>query len=220
MRTRKVDKEVKSIQECKGERSYRISTCEIGKQPKRALELSEAMQRQDVVHNFISCNALISTCEKGRQSEKAVEVFEAMQRQDMLPHVSTYISLICAYEKSNSPERAWEVLEAMQRQRVVPDVIAFSALFPLQHPWEPQCERTELRSVARSALGTMEEIKKLLLSFIGKMVVTMGFFVDTSFSDTSRAPKREETLTKWSQNWTNTWSKSFQCWSPNKDTTN
>ena len=55
-----------------------ISACEKGKQPERALELFEAMQRQDKVPSVITYNALISACEKGKQPEQAFEVFKAM----------------------------------------------------------------------------------------------------------------------------------------------
>ena len=42
-----------------------ISACEKGKQPERALEVFQAMQRQGVVPNVITYSALISTCEEG-----------------------------------------------------------------------------------------------------------------------------------------------------------
>ena len=57
-----------------------ISACEKGKQPERALEVFQAMQRQGVVPNVITYNAVISACEKGKQPERALEVFQAMQR--------------------------------------------------------------------------------------------------------------------------------------------
>ena len=39
------------------------------------------MQRQDVVPDVITCNALISACEKGKQPDRAPELVEAMQWQ-------------------------------------------------------------------------------------------------------------------------------------------
>ena len=50
-----------------------ISTCEKGKQPERALELLEAMQRQGVLPDVITYSGLISTSEKGKQPERVVE---------------------------------------------------------------------------------------------------------------------------------------------------
>ena len=43
-----------------------INACEKVKQPGRALELFETMQRQGEVLNTITYNALISACEKGK----------------------------------------------------------------------------------------------------------------------------------------------------------
>jgi pentatricopeptide repeat protein len=43
------------------------------------------MQRQGVVPNVITFNALISACEKGQEPERALELFEAMQRQGVVP---------------------------------------------------------------------------------------------------------------------------------------
>ena len=57
-----------------------ISACEKGKQPERALEMFQAMQRQGMVPDIITHSAVISACEKGKQLEWALEVFETMQR--------------------------------------------------------------------------------------------------------------------------------------------
>ena len=46
-----------------------ISTFEKCKQPKRALDLFEAMKPQGMVPNVITYSALISACEKGKQPE-------------------------------------------------------------------------------------------------------------------------------------------------------
>ncbi len=78
-----------------------LITCEKGKQPERALELIEAMQRQGLVPDVITYNALISACEKGKQPERALELFEATQRQGLVPNVITYNALISACEKGN-----------------------------------------------------------------------------------------------------------------------
>ena len=44
--------------------------------PDLALEVSLAMQRQGMLANMITYDALISTCEKGKQAEHALELFQ------------------------------------------------------------------------------------------------------------------------------------------------
>jgi len=67
------------------------------------------MQRQGMVPEVITYNALISACEKGNHSEQAMKVFKAMQRQCLLPNVITYCALISACEKGKQPEQALEM---------------------------------------------------------------------------------------------------------------
>ena len=55
-----------------------ILVCQKGKQPKLALRLFAAMQRQGMVANTITFNSLISACDKGKQLERALEVFQTM----------------------------------------------------------------------------------------------------------------------------------------------
>ena len=57
------------------------------------------MQRQGVVPDVITYNAVISACEKGKQAERALEVFKAMQWQCVVPNVITYNAVISACEK-------------------------------------------------------------------------------------------------------------------------
>ena len=74
----------------------------------------KAMQRQGVVPDVITYNALISACEKGKQPERALQLFEAM-KQGLVPKVITNNTLISACEKGKQPERALELLEEMRR---------------------------------------------------------------------------------------------------------
>jgi len=57
------------------------------------------MQRQGVVHDVITCSALVSTFEKGNKQEQAVEVFQAMLRQGLMPDIIMYSALASACEK-------------------------------------------------------------------------------------------------------------------------
>ena len=55
------------------------------------------MQRQGIVPDVITYNALVSACEKGKQPERAFKVFHAMQRQGVVLDVIdaiTYNTLI------------------------------------------------------------------------------------------------------------------------------
>ncbi len=51
-----------------------ISACGHGKQPERALEVFQAMQRQGMVPDIITDSAVIIACEKGKQLEGALEI--------------------------------------------------------------------------------------------------------------------------------------------------
>ena len=61
--------------------SAAISACERGTQPRRALELFEAMQNEWLAPNVVTRSAAISACEKGTQAGKALELSEAMQKE-------------------------------------------------------------------------------------------------------------------------------------------
>ena len=56
-----------------------ISACGTSKQPKQALELLQALQRQGVVPTVISYNSVICACEKGKHPQQALQAFQAMQ---------------------------------------------------------------------------------------------------------------------------------------------
>ena len=71
------------------------------------------MQRQGVVPDVISYNAVISACEKGKQPERAMRIFEATQQQGVVPNIVTYSALISACEKGEQPERALELFKAI-----------------------------------------------------------------------------------------------------------
>jgi len=71
------------------------------------------MQRQGVVANAITYNALISTGEKGKRPARAREVFELMQRQGVVANAITCNALISTSEKGQQPERAPEMLVVM-----------------------------------------------------------------------------------------------------------
>ena len=57
------------------------------------------MQRQVMVLNVMTYNALISACDKGQQAKQALEMLQAMQLQGVVPNVITYNVLISACEK-------------------------------------------------------------------------------------------------------------------------
>ena len=61
-----------------------ISACEKGKQPERALEVSQAMQWQGVVPNIITYITLINACEKGKQPEQALSCEKDKQPEHAL----------------------------------------------------------------------------------------------------------------------------------------
>ena len=69
----------------------------------RALELFETMQRQGVVPNTITYNALISSCENGKQLGQALEHFETMLRQRVALDAIFYSALVSACEKCKQP---------------------------------------------------------------------------------------------------------------------
>ena len=56
-----------------------ISASEKGRQPARAHEVLQAMQRQGAVPNVITCNAVIRASSTGNQPEQALEVSQAMR---------------------------------------------------------------------------------------------------------------------------------------------
>ena len=87
------------------------------------------MQRQGLVPDVITYNALISACEKGKQPERALELFEAMQRQGLVPNVITYNALISACEGSHLWELTLDVLFSMQQRQIMPDEITHSTVF-------------------------------------------------------------------------------------------
>ena len=62
---------------------------EKGKQPDKALELQEDMQREGLELSMISYSAAISACEKGKQPDKALELLEDMQRKGLEPGMIT-----------------------------------------------------------------------------------------------------------------------------------
>ena len=57
------------------------------------------MQRQGVVPNTMTYNALISAFDLGKQPGRAMELFEMMQRQGVVQDTITYNALISACEK-------------------------------------------------------------------------------------------------------------------------
>ena len=78
-----------------------------------------ALQRQCLVPNLITYNALISACVKGRQAKEALDVFQAMQWQGVMPDVITYNALISACAQGMQPEGALEVFQAMQQLSLI-----------------------------------------------------------------------------------------------------
>jgi len=62
------------------------------------------MQREHMVPNIITYNALISASEKGKQPGQAVEMFHAMQGQSVVPDIITFNALISACEKGKQPK--------------------------------------------------------------------------------------------------------------------
>ena len=55
-----------------------ISACEKGKQPRRTIEILQAMQGQGLVPNVITYSALISACGKGKKPKRVLEVFQTV----------------------------------------------------------------------------------------------------------------------------------------------
>merc|ERR1719373_357991 len=78
-----------------------ISVCEKCRQPDKAMELFNKMQKEDGLSpNTITCNALISACDKGGKPEEAWRVFQDMRRWGPTPDVVTYSALISAFCKA------------------------------------------------------------------------------------------------------------------------
>jgi pentatricopeptide repeat domain-containing protein 1 len=140
------------------------------------------MERQGVMPNVITYNALISACEKGKQPERALEVFEAMQRQGVVPGVITYSALISACGKGKQPAWALEVFEAMQRQGVVPNVITCGALISAcekgKQPeralelFEAYFEEMRLQHVATGGISFSRCVDAQLMSWRSAGVIT------------------------------------------------
>ena len=72
-----------------------ISACETSKQPGRALELFEPIQRHGVLPDTITYSALMSVCENGKQPGRALELFEPIQRHCVVPDTITYSARLC-----------------------------------------------------------------------------------------------------------------------------
>ena len=51
--------------------------------------MCEDMQREGVVPDLITYNALISACEKSKQLEQALKIFENMQKKGVIPNLIT-----------------------------------------------------------------------------------------------------------------------------------
>ena len=98
-----------------------MSTCEKGRQPEQVPDLLEAMQRQGLVLNVITCNSLISSCETGKQPERALELLEAMQRQGVVPDVITCNSLSSTWDtialEVRGPSRGTRIWDAIRGTR-------------------------------------------------------------------------------------------------------
>ena len=78
----------------------------------QAWELCAAMQRQGVMLDVITCDALISACAQGTRPELTREL--CMQRQGVMPNVINCTALISTCDKGTQAVRACELLEAMR----------------------------------------------------------------------------------------------------------
>ena len=80
-----------------------ISACEKGKQPDKALELLEGMQK-GLEPGTITRSAAISACEMGKQLDRALELLAGMRRKGLEPDIITYTAAISACEKGKQPD--------------------------------------------------------------------------------------------------------------------
>lgn len=93
-----------------------ITSCEKREDPKRALELIDAMHAQGLKPGTTTCNALISTCGKAKEAERALQLLNEMPRQGLKPDIITYSAMTSACETGlEDAGRARGLFDGMRR---------------------------------------------------------------------------------------------------------